>query len=310
MSDYHSGTFYLSFYRFFSPKYLEGLDTFQDAGILQNNPLALALSEFTSLHQGDALDVVLNLGTGSPPSARLRNKRVRPIRDMWAVRVLRAFMSSMNGTKTWSDLSSLFKRIPSFHAHYRLDLTITDLPALDDTAKINDLKSLVQNDSRLQSMAKEVAHRLFVSLFYFQLTSIPHQGEEMLLQVTGNILCIRKCPDPALDQICQRFLDSGLFINGIKKERKVKRDKFGNMYVPVRFETNGVVDIQIQESSVDTSCAISGLPVDIQVIVKQSGLVNYFGSSTHKRKHSDVDESLVNGQWKSRERHLVRKRLK
>ncbi|KAI2602275.1 hypothetical protein GGR54DRAFT_645183 [Hypoxylon sp. NC1633] len=52
---------------FFSPKHVDGVGTFQDAGPLENNPVISALSEAAALFPlVEEPDFVVSLGTGEP----------------------------------------------------------------------------------------------------------------------------------------------------------------------------------------------------------------------------------------------------
>src|ERR1700712_3829198 len=55
--------------RYFKPKTIEGVGTYQDAGQLRNNPIFIALSEVEAIfpHTQEP-DFVVSLGTGGPRS--------------------------------------------------------------------------------------------------------------------------------------------------------------------------------------------------------------------------------------------------
>ena len=199
-------------------------------------------------------------------------------------------MTSMNGSKTWSNLSAIFKRNPNPAGYYRLDPVISDLPALDDITKIASLKNLVSSDSHIQLQAKRIAQRLFASLFYFELTDIPRRGEQARFHIEGNMLCTRKCPDPALDQIYKRLVSSKLYIGGKQMACRVLRDKDGNIYLPVGFDNDEIVGIEIKEKGVDEAFPISGSPLAVQMLIRESGFIDHFGTRTHKRKNHGVNE--------------------
>lgn len=272
---------------YFTPKYIQGLDTFQDAGILQNNPIALALSEFVALHGDDTPDIVVNLGSGSAPAPQLVDSRIRRIRDSWPFRLCRGFMSLMDGLRAWNDVSSVRKKSPKADGHYRLDITIKDLPRLDDTTKLPLLKPMVCNDAKLQKTVREIGYRLFASLFYFELTEVPRRSDSSFT-VQGNFLCIRKAYDPALPRIVQRLLQSVIIVNGNKLSSDPVKDLQGSIYQPVSCLSRDSMSIELLEKGNNRPYPISGSPYSIQGLISRCGLTNYFGNSTHKRKAVDV----------------------
>uniref|UniRef100_A0A0C4DI05 PNPLA domain-containing protein n=1 Tax=Fusarium oxysporum (strain Fo5176) TaxID=660025 RepID=A0A0C4DI05_FUSOF len=91
---------------YFRAKYLAGLGTFQDAGVLANNPLSIALAEFAATNGNAQPDLVLNVGTGTSPNAPLRDEESNFITDSWILRLKRAYMSLMQGRRIWDDVTS------------------------------------------------------------------------------------------------------------------------------------------------------------------------------------------------------------
>jgi hypothetical protein len=54
-------------YRFFPPKEINGVGTFQDAGPLENDPLIIALLEVAAMFPLiEELDFIVSLGIGAP----------------------------------------------------------------------------------------------------------------------------------------------------------------------------------------------------------------------------------------------------
>jgi hypothetical protein len=62
----------LTFFRFFPPKHIRDISTFQDVKALENDPLVSALSEVTTIFPlVKEPDFVVSLGTGEPTSSNV-----------------------------------------------------------------------------------------------------------------------------------------------------------------------------------------------------------------------------------------------
>jgi len=61
--------------RFFPPKHIPEFSTFQDGGVLQNNPTIIGLSKFSALSKDTSPDLIINLGTGSDPEPKITNDK-------------------------------------------------------------------------------------------------------------------------------------------------------------------------------------------------------------------------------------------
>ncbi|KNB17871.1 hypothetical protein FOXG_22083 [Fusarium oxysporum f. sp. lycopersici 4287] len=161
---------------YFRAKYLAGLGTFQDAGVLANNPLSIALAEFAATNGNAQPDLVLNVGTGTSPNAPLRDEESNFITDSWILRLKRAYMSLMQGRRIWDDVTSTDINAGRNCGRYRLDLTISNPPAIDDTTSMPALVSMVCRDDILLGALPEIAYHLFATLFYFELTALPQKS--------------------------------------------------------------------------------------------------------------------------------------
>ncbi|KAI8417489.1 hypothetical protein FOFC_00044, partial [Fusarium oxysporum] len=198
---------------YFPAKYLAGLGTFQDAGVLANNLLTIALAEFAATHGKAQPDLVLNVGTGTSPNAPLKDEVSKFITDSWIVRLKRAYMSLMQGRRIWDDVTSADVHAGRNCGRYRLDLTVANPPAIDDAASMPVLLSMVYRDDILLGAVPEIACHLFATLFYFELTALPQKSGSNLC-VKGSILCTRKGRDAALPKIAKKLLRSKVYVNG------------------------------------------------------------------------------------------------
>ncbi|KAH7230129.1 uncharacterized protein BKA55DRAFT_526364 [Fusarium redolens] len=264
-------------------KYLAGLGTFQDAGVLANNPLMIALAEFAAWNGNAQPDLVLNVGTGTSPNAPLRDEESRFITDSWILRLKRAYMSIMQGQRIWDDATSANLNAGRNCGRYRLDLTITNPPAIDDTTSMPVLVSMVYRDDILLGAVPEIAYHLFATLFYFELTALPQKSGSNLY-VKGSILCTRKGRDAALPKIAKKLRRSKVYINGKSCRSIIETDEHGNIQQHLEFMTDKSLLIELKEEGSLRAFPISGSPYDITNLIERGSTTAVFGMRTHKKR--------------------------
>ena len=91
------------------PANIGGLGTFQDGGLIHNNPVYLVLWECQKIWPFTTIpDVVLSLGTGTEKkSGSLATPYFQYIlKDGFIPRLYRLFMSSLDGERAWRDLKN------------------------------------------------------------------------------------------------------------------------------------------------------------------------------------------------------------
>ena len=150
--------------------------TFQDGGLKFNNPVKLARWEaFRIWGSSVEPDVVVSLGTGcqdvsaTPKSPGFGNI----LRDGWIPRLVRAFLSSLDGQLTWKELWNSLDDT-SRNDHFRLNVFPEGrLPSLDDTDRMEELRELA--DRRITNFPDvvDVTFALLASSFFFSLTAYP-----------------------------------------------------------------------------------------------------------------------------------------
>lgn len=157
-----------------------------DGGFLHNCPVQVAYRESQLLWRdgGEARpDIFLSLGTGYNPEPRVTRPSFRrqrqPYRNIFteARGVAEAYARAIRDCRhTWASFvdgmerahpRGLFRESPEFRSRYiRLDLALNEgLPEIDETGKVGELEGLVRGQI---PEAKEVAHRLIASCFYFK----------------------------------------------------------------------------------------------------------------------------------------------
>ncbi|KAF5724646.1 patatin phospholipase [Fusarium mundagurra] len=273
---------------YYRAKYLAGLGTFQDAGILANNPLSIALAEFAATNDNGEPDLVLNVGTGTSPNAPLRDEEPKLFTDSWMVRLKRAFMSQMQGRRIWDDVTSIDINVGRNCRRCRLDLTIANTPAIDDTTSMPVLISMVYRDDRLLRAVPKIAWRLFATLFYFELTALP-QKRGSNFYVKGSILCTRKGRDAAIPKVANKLRRSKVYINGKPCRLTIESDEHGNIQQHLEFMTGQSLLIELKEEGSFRAFPISGSPYDITNLVKKGSTTAVFGMRTHKKRVRELN---------------------
>ncbi|TGO06778.1 hypothetical protein BTUL_0563g00010 [Botrytis tulipae] len=176
-----------SFPRFFKPKLLENLGTFQDGGLKYNNPVKPGLREVRRIWKDGDCDIVLSIGTGYKEGSSSQNfPNVRNIfQDGAVARLYRASMSSLSldGDMNWKDYwHGLEEEIKG--RHFRLDISLRREPDLDDAGQIDSLQAHVR---RGLGDLKDIARAFKAASFFFELAK-PIQRNGDLYICEGFIL--------------------------------------------------------------------------------------------------------------------------
>ncbi|KAI0399052.1 hypothetical protein F4802DRAFT_591123 [Xylaria palmicola] len=174
--------------------------------------------------------------------------------DSWPVRLVRAYMSLMQGRSTWNDAACLVKRESKHIGHYRLDIALESEVPLDDISSMPLLRPVVLRDTTLKETIEEIAQRLLSALFYFELTSLPTP------------------------------VDSGYHVEG--QNSQLGYDRHGNIVVPLVFLADQSFSLEVQQAGSSSSFPLSGSPYDTSALVSRGGLAAYFGTRSQKRKAS------------------------
>ncbi|KPA38968.1 hypothetical protein FLAG1_08170 [Fusarium langsethiae] len=262
-------------------------ETVKDAGVVANNPLILALAEFAAMSGNAQPDLVLNIGTGTSPDVPLEDQQPRFIRDNWLVRLKRGYMSQMQGKKTWDDAASISSRAGKNGGRYRLDLTITHPPSIDDTASMPMLTSMVYRDSMLLQAVPDIAYHLFATLFYFELDALPQKAGSNF-HISGYIFCTRKGRDRALPKIVKRLRKSTVYINGRSTLPVVDTDGYGNIRQAVECTIGQSLLIELKEEGSMRAFPLSGSPYSVSKLIAAGPATAIFGMRTHKKRARDV----------------------
>lgn len=276
--------------RFFRPKMLSQIGTFQDGGLHHNNPLNIALWEVKHVWPAKSSpDFVLSIGTGV--SASLMSTFTvgpqSPVKDGFLTRVFKTFMRSLDGEKIWHDT---YNSLPETERkrYHRLNLTLEGTePAIDDLNSMYDLRDKTKEFSQPMQVLKPVLDSIYASMFYFEFGEQPvPRGHGYFC--SGAIFCRLRLPEQArmalmtkLKATSSYFLICGQPVSCVERLTKsaplYKRSitfMVGSLDEPVRITLRGITSQPV---------AISGLPRSANEIVQAQKLVAPFGRTDHSQ---------------------------
>ena len=191
--------------RFFTPKILKTLGTFQDGGLRHNNPLNIALweSRFLWPQKGEP-DFALSLGTGTPYR---RSSSTSPVKDRFFQRIMKTFMLSLDGEKTWDEfVNSLPETSRSRFHRLNLSLSSSNL-GIDDVSIIENLKRRAQEHFEADAQVRLVRDSIWASLFYFELEDCPQYVDSKYV-CAGHVLFRLNLPEDGQENLYRRLKES------------------------------------------------------------------------------------------------------
>jgi hypothetical protein len=274
--------------RFFPTKHIADVGTFQDAGLLVNDPVATAFSEAAIIYPSTPIDLILSLGTGKIPKAEYAQSlkvAAAPLRAPFRVRDL-VWEKSRD-----QQVRQVFAHHPRYH---RLDHEVDRDYGLDNVGHMLALKSAVENDASLSEPINRVAGYAVASLFYFELVGLPKRSHTKFMG-SGHILCSVLGKDPEFGTLLTQLSSSraqfylnGVPLNGIWTDQGFL-DGDGNFRKRVDFKIEDHISIvmRIGDRSVDIY-EISGLPSTISNLIQAQGLKVYFGNRGHQKRKRSV----------------------
>ncbi|KFA53721.1 hypothetical protein S40293_09644 [Stachybotrys chartarum IBT 40293] len=286
---------------YFKPCHINGLGTFQDGGLMYNNPASIALQEVAALFPNTPEpSLVVSLGTGSARVERPDTSTPRSFwRDSFCLRVFRAFCQYGNSRRAWQQLLSHHK-LGKTGEYFRFDVEFEGPePSLDDVSVMEEIGEIAR-ETMLDSPALDsLVLRMRAELFVFELD--PERSIEFvngMYECVGKIFCRLRANTPAfdafmtqLDQSSATFLIDGTELPGNFHDC-VARLSDGNFCKDIRFRTSSRLNpiaISLREDS--TPCFISGAPFTLQRLVEAQKLGARFGTSDHRKRKWHVEEA-------------------
>ncbi|KAH8799647.1 acyl transferase/acyl hydrolase/lysophospholipase, partial [Xylogone sp. PMI_703] len=278
--------------RFFPPKEIDRVSTFQDPGPLQNDPLLSALSEVAAMFPYvEEPDFMVSLGTGAPrvKGTKLSMSAPGPL-SIWKDGAFPRLWRIMRDRH----VKQIFRTHPRYH---RLDIEFDGaLPRLDDTRSIHELQLKAQEDYSVSEVVENIARCAIASVFYFELDSIPEEcnGE---FRGTGFIFCWVRQSDPVfrvlLDQLSRS--SSMFYINNCPIPGTLGDGSFigkdGNFRKRVDLSVSDRFTISLKQENSEPY-NISGSPYSVKKLIKVQGLDAYFGRADHGKRKRSVDGNL------------------
>jgi hypothetical protein len=283
-------------YRFFPPKEIQGVGTFQDAGPLENDPLISALSEVAAIFPlVEEPDFIVSLGTGTPRASGKPSMSVSGPLRLWkdgaVPRLCRLFWEKMRDRQ----VKQVFRTHPRYH---RLDIEFEGaVPRLDDIHNIHELQLKAQEDPSVSKVIDNIARCAIASIFYFKLGPFPERCNGNYTG-TGFILCCLQQGDPAfkvlLDQLSRTsatFCLNDDPIPGVIGDRSfISRD--GNFRKRVELNISGRFTISLKQGESEL-CNISGSPYSIEKLITAQDLNAPFGTADHGKRKRSADSELL-----------------
>lgn len=176
--------------RFFRPRSLQNLGTFQDGGLQYNNPLNIAIWETKFVWPHKTIDFALSLGTGitALESSTFKAGPHSPVRDRFLPRLFRTFMKSMDGERIWREIHNSLpeKERPRYH---RLNVPLSGTePLLDDITAMENLKAQSISWTERRDSFTLLLDSVYASMFYFELDTY-FMREDGTYACSGTIHC-------------------------------------------------------------------------------------------------------------------------
>lgn len=272
-----------NFCRFFSPKRLINLGTFQDGGLRHNNPINIAMWEHGFIRSTkETPDFVLSLGTGT---LRRAGNRSSPVRDRFFQRLFKSFMLSMDGEKIWDDFyQALTPQIQSRFHRLNIELDSSQL-GIDDISSIKQLEADAVQYMDSAALIGSLRDSMYASLFYFEFDGKPNVEQRQVV-CAGCILLRPSVPSAGRRVLYHQLLAASAFftVDGRSIPCIARTSEKPPPYrKPVRFtlsSTEEEIDITIN-SITKQAISISGLPRKAKDIVDAQCLDCAFGRADH-----------------------------
>lgn len=276
-------------HRFFPTKQVPQLGTFQDAGLLENDPVSTVVSEAKSIYPSSRTDLIVSLGTGTIPDADVA-QGTHPAQPRKAPFRIQDLIWEKSRDK---QVRQAFAHHPRYH---RLDHEMDRDYALDDVNQMRKLLDRVEGDDSLTEPIDQLVHCAIASLFYFELSGMPCRRDGKYIGA-GFILCSIPGVDPAFKPLLTRLASrrAQLYVNeqpiSCTWDDGTHRDGHGNFCRRIKYETGDQINITIcMGGSSALGAHISGLPSTILDLASAQGLNAYFGMSDHRTRKRVADD--------------------
>lgn len=279
---------------YFRPRHIAGVGTFQDGGLLYNNPASIALHEVGALFPNTREpSLFVSLGTGCP----LRGGRQRSSRCFWKdsfiPRLIRAFWKLGDSDRAWKQLLSQQTIENSKSGFFRFDVKFPGAePHLDDLSKMEEIEEAAQETMLQSPELNDLVSRIRAELFVFTLDgdAIPYRADNQY-ECTGSISCRLRANTAAFDALMTQLNGEAAFlqINNVTLPGDFWNgscsDANGNFCTHVKIRVSRLDEpfqLCLHEGS-GGGCHISGSPFTIQKLAEDQKLGARFGTIDHRR---------------------------
>ncbi|KAK5021245.1 hypothetical protein LTS07_011160 [Exophiala sideris] len=198
---------------YFPPRHIHDVGVFQDAGLLENDPTATAISEATAIYPSiNQPDMILSLGTGHPKS-EIATLGERPIYGKtWKQRALGRVIDLLWEKTREKQARRALATNPRYH---RLDHEMDKDYSLDDVSHMSELKSRVESDTNISPQIDVIARELIAKLFYLELIDLPKRFQGKY-RGQAQILCSILSVDTDFEVMIQRLGSQAacFYVNG------------------------------------------------------------------------------------------------
>ncbi|KXJ84844.1 acyl transferase/acyl hydrolase/lysophospholipase [Microdochium bolleyi] len=279
---------------YFAPRHVNGYGTFQDGGLMYNNPASLAIREVAALFPTKLVpSTLLSIGTGSSlkPKDSLPKTRKQLWKRSFVYRVSEALKSHLSPKRSWQQLESHWK-VWQPRNIFRFDIDFKGPePSLDDVSSMPRIAALTNESITEQTQSDEAASCIRAEMLLFELDErSPYVFDGGVYKCQGRIT-YRLDPRDNCSHVFIRQLyrnQASFFVNGLE--------------LPTHFSTSlkptdQRLSMSIQFSSKSRSTAInillrdrgslrhiSGSPLTLQRLLEAQNLENWFGNSNHRER--------------------------
>ncbi|KAK2024520.1 hypothetical protein LX32DRAFT_705335 [Colletotrichum zoysiae] len=289
---------------YFTPWSIDGLGTFQDGGLVANNPSLIALQEVASLFPG-APDPSLLASVGTGFSREDEQRACEPeggwrdcflfrlARDYFPFRLVRAFRTLRSDRKVWQRLVA-HKKVGQSGEFFRFDVEFDGPePPLDSLSSFDDPERDGECNFRDLPALKRLRLCVRAQLFIFELrASRPYVFSDGGYDCCGHIRCRLGAHSESLKQFMSQLDRSKAhFRIGSQKVTcdfasypTIRPD--GHFFLKVKFRVASLQEslaVGLWEAP-DEGRSISGSPFTVQQLVWSQKLDECFGTPDHRKK--------------------------
>jgi hypothetical protein len=275
-------------YRYFLPKKIYRVGTFQDTGPLKNDPIALVHSEVAALFlQIEEPDFIVSLGTSTLHSKGVGlSISASGLLSLWRYRVFPRLYCIFWEKIYNCQVRQIFR---TYLRYYCLDIKFDSIePRLDSTKNLYKLQVKVENNDSVSNTIENIVYCTKASLFYFELDSIP-EGYNRYYIGTGSILYSLRRTDllfklllDQLSSVAATFYLNNCLLPGIVDNRSFF-GKNRNFRKQVELNLGSKFTITFKQGNSEL-CYISRLLYIIEKLISVQGFDIYFGRADYRKQ--------------------------